>query len=55
MAKNDRFVVKHEKDLIAPHRSSRTLKTQDGLTCGGTSAAGLPNASLPGCNGNDAY
>ncbi len=45
-------------NMIAPHRSTRKLKTQDSrlktaATCGATNVAGSSSDSLPGCSGSD--
>ncbi|WP_447975409.1 IS5 family transposase [Nitrospira sp. Kam-Ns4a] len=39
-------------NLIAPHRSTRKLKTKMAAICGGINVAGSSNGSLPGSNGS---
>ena len=39
--------------MIAPHQSTPVLKTRMGVTYADINAAGLSNASLPGCNRSD--
>ena len=39
-------------NMIAPHRSTRKLKTQDGRPCGATNVVGSSSASLRGSSGS---
>ena len=42
-------------NMIAPHRSTRTLKPKTAVTCVAINAAGSSSGSLPGYSGSGAY